>query len=519
MPPFHRQSVRPAGRLAATLLAATAALAACGEMPVAPAHEDLPLAGPRSVLAASTPTTWYMRRADGSFDAVQFGTSDDLPVHADYDGDGKTDQAVFRPTTGRWFILRSSDLITLDLPYGAAGDRPVPADYDGDGKTDLAVFRPGTGQWYLLTSGNGQTAVIPFGNSTDTPVPADYDGDGKADLAVFRAGMTAASWWIRRSSDAGVVTGGFGLATDVPVPADFDGDGRADLAVWRASSSQFWIQRSSTGVSYPVEWGNSTDTPVVGDYDGDSKADVAVFRSSTAQWWIVKSSNDMVNIITFGLAGDRPVPGDYANAGSVQLAVRRDGPPPPAPQYITVNTIPPQRGGLDATYAPNATGGASGNPVVVATLTPETCTVDGDVVTFTAIGLCTVTLNQAGNDAYLAAPQVTLNITVIYPFSFAGPAVRAGNIVRVSFNLQGDRGLNILASGYPITQQVDCTTPTTTIGSATPAEYAGQRLAYSPETGLYTFSWKTDRKAWEGTCRKLVIRLLDGVDHTSIYQF
>ena len=51
-------------------------------------------------------------------------------------------------------------------------------DYDGDGKADLGVFRPSSGSWYLQQSQNGFTGVA-FGASTDRIVPADYDGDGK----------------------------------------------------------------------------------------------------------------------------------------------------------------------------------------------------------------------------------------------------------------------------------------------------------------------------------------------------
>jgi YVTN family beta-propeller protein len=72
----------------------------------------------------------------------------------------------------------------------AAGSISTPRrtlfDFDGDGRADVSVFRPSDGMWYLLNSSTGFTASQ-FGVSTDKLAPADFDGDGKTDIAVYRA--------------------------------------------------------------------------------------------------------------------------------------------------------------------------------------------------------------------------------------------------------------------------------------------------------------------------------------------
>ena len=103
-----------------------------------------------------------------------WGASSDLLVPADYDGDRKTDIAIFRPSEGNWYIIKSTGGVTV-YNWGAATDLPVAADYDGDGKNDIAVWRPSEGNWYIVnSSGSPAITVITFGGTGDRPVPYDY---------------------------------------------------------------------------------------------------------------------------------------------------------------------------------------------------------------------------------------------------------------------------------------------------------------------------------------------------------
>ncbi|HKX84246.1 MAG TPA: FG-GAP-like repeat-containing protein, partial [Pyrinomonadaceae bacterium] len=54
-------------------------------------------------------------------------------------------------------------------------------DFDGDGRSDFSVFRPSTNRWYTLQTSNWQYKEDYFGSNGDIIAPADFDGDGKTD--------------------------------------------------------------------------------------------------------------------------------------------------------------------------------------------------------------------------------------------------------------------------------------------------------------------------------------------------
>lgn len=238
----------------------------------------------------------------------------------DFDGDGKTDLAIYRPTLGEWWINRSSTAQTTAAQFGTATDKIASGDFTGDGKADVAIFRPSNGTWYILRSEDGNYFTIPFGTNGDVPVTGDYDGDGKADAAVFRPSNS--TWYINQSSGAGAAIVQFGLAGDVPVTADYDGDGKSDIAIYRPSAGEWWIFRS-TGSVVAFQFGNSADKPVQGDYTGDGKADVAIFRPSNGNWYFLRSEDGSYYSFPFGSTGDVPAPGDYDGDGKFDAAVFR----------------------------------------------------------------------------------------------------------------------------------------------------------------------------------------------------
>ncbi len=178
-----------------------------------------------------TSSGWVAASDASGYIHLQDVTSSERPT-GDYNGDNKTDFAVYNPTNGLWY---TNSLGTVG-PFGGPGQIPVPGDYNGDGKTDFAVYNPTNGLWYTNSLGT----VGPFGGPGQIPVPGDYNGDGKTDFAVYNP--TNGLWY---TNSLGTV-GPFGGPGQIPVPGDYNGDGKTDFAVYNPTNGLWYTNSLGT---------------------------------------------------------------------------------------------------------------------------------------------------------------------------------------------------------------------------------------------------------------------------------
>lgn len=140
-----------------------------------------------------------------------------------------------------------------------------------------------------------------------------------------------------------------------------------------------------------------------------------------------------------------------------------------------------------------------------------------------------VTLALNINDIYADNNTGGLCVALYQGFSFAGfyapvdnpPTVnqaKAGSAIPVKFSLGGDQGLSIFAAGFPQSTKIACDTSALLDDVTATVTAGGSSLSYDPLTGQYTYVWKTD-KSWSGTCRQLVVTLLDGSTHLATFKF
>jgi hypothetical protein len=186
-----------------------------------------------TIRRSSNHTTYTIQLPTDDPNGSEDSNHNDINVPGDFDGDGVADPAVYDEQNSQrsgepdhpggprvWVILRST-AGPVSVPLGDGDDVPVPGDYNGDGKTDVAVWHPQRCQWTIIENLDdivtaNRVRVVSFGEPDDVVAPADYDGDGKTDLAVWRPSDSV--WEVLYSRTNQSVTISWGLNTDIPVP-------------------------------------------------------------------------------------------------------------------------------------------------------------------------------------------------------------------------------------------------------------------------------------------------------------
>ena len=97
-------------------------------------------------------------------------------------------------------------------------------------------------------------------------------------------------------------------------------------------------------------------------------------------------------------------------------------------------------------------------------------------------------------------------------------AVKAGSAIPIKFTLGGDQGFGILAAGFPVSQQVGCSSSAPINDIEETSTSGGSSLSYDALSDQYKYVWKT-QSGWLGTCRQLVVKLSDNTTRTAIFQF
>jgi hypothetical protein len=179
---------------------------------------------------------------------VAFGTTGSVPVRGDWTNDNRTEIGYYKPgITGKWFLDYNGNgrwdgkVIDRKYTFGTTGNVPVTGDWNGDGKTEIGYYKPGiTGKWFLDYNGNGiwDGKVIDrkytFGTTGSVPVTGDWNNDGKTEIGSYLNGK-----WFLDYNGNGIWDGKvidrkytFGTTGSVPVTGDWNSDGKTEIGYY-----------------------------------------------------------------------------------------------------------------------------------------------------------------------------------------------------------------------------------------------------------------------------------------------
>jgi hypothetical protein len=242
---------------------------------------------------------WFMDlNGNGAWDGCQtdfcvqsFGAAGAVPVVGEWDAAGLSQLGFFDPGTGHWYLDKNTnenwegcEVDTCGGPFGLQGDIPVTGKWTSGGYDRYGVFRPSTGYWYLDKTSDGalgscridQCANLSVFMDGDLPVVGDWNGNGVAGLGLFRP--STGQWFLDRNGNKNWngcngdrCIGSFGLPGDRPVAGDWSASGTSKIGVFRPSTGEWFLDYNGNGTwdgcgvdVCVVSFGVAGDVPVVG---------------------------------------------------------------------------------------------------------------------------------------------------------------------------------------------------------------------------------------------------------------
>ncbi len=293
-----------------------------------------------------------------------YGDASAIPVPADYGSiagpaDGRADLAI-KDAGGMWAIDYSDNgfgrFDEIKYGYGDSTAHPMTADFDGDGRSDLAIWTTHNGttyrEWYFDYSRNGFNGwdlpctgcpcfptqgfgyIAGYGTDADIPALGRFDSDVCADISVK---TTSGDWffdlatngfgsWDSPCSGCSIPLHGYG-ATSTPIVADYDSDGRTDLAVH--DTSGYWgIDFAADGFGvwntwpfYYGGWGGASAKYVPGHFKSTSGLLDQSVKDSFGNWYLDTASSGYGNLDESWSTSTRPVTPNTAHAYIAQTTI------------------------------------------------------------------------------------------------------------------------------------------------------------------------------------------------------
>ena len=311
-------------------------------------------------------------------------------------------------------VTVTSPPITVTTAAITAGSRArAAAAGTGAGTVDITVTTAGgtshpTGadRFTYTAARPAITGVAPNGGATAGGTTVTITGTGLAGATVVRFGGVAGTITADSSTQITVTSppGSGTVSLTVTTPGGTSQTSNASHYAYAtrpgaAQSISFTPPASGSpgGSAHLSATGGGSGKPVVFSVDPGSGPGVCTVSGDS---------------VTFKASGSCAIDANQAGNAKYSAAPQVQRTITVAALSQSISLTAPSSGSVNGSGHLSATGGGSGNPVVLSSASGKVCAVSGNAVTYIGAGSCVVDANQAGNARYAAAPQVQRTIKV-----------------------------------------------------------------------------------------------------------